>query len=288
MNIKRISKMLLLSASIALASSALAQSEDDSIPQPGPTTLTLINGWTNAPYATSDAEVELVNGIVHFKGAIAGGKSSEAFVLPPEFRPSSYVYIPIDLYYAQNGRLVIYPTGEVVVEAQNSFSNAVNFTSLDGASFALNSSGFKSLTLLNGWQDYGAGVAKAEVKNVNGIVHLKGAIAGGSNDEPFVLPSGFRPAKLVYVPVDLTSGTNGRLVIYPDGLVYVEAEGNSFGDAQGFTSLDGAWFVAKDSGFDKLSLTNGWTDYESGTGQAKAKIVNGIVYFQGAISTSGN
>jgi hypothetical protein len=164
----------------------------------------------------------------------------------------------------------------------------VNFTSLDGASFALNSSGFKSLTLLNGWQDYGSGVAKAEVKNINGIVHFKGAIAGGSNDEPFVLPSGFRPAKLVYVPVDLINGTNGRLVIYPDGLVYIEAEDGSLSNAQGFTSLDGAWFVAKDSGFDKLSLTNGWTDYESGTGQAKAKIVNGIVYFQGAISTSGN
>jgi hypothetical protein len=287
MHIQRISTMFVLCAGLVLASSAIAQSEDPT-PMPGPTGLTLLNGWYNAPFSTSNAEVEVVNGIVHFKGAIASiGTNDEAFVLPKAFRPSSYVYVPIDLKLVQNGRLIIYPTGEVRVSAENSLTYAEGFTSLDGASFPLNGSGFKSLTLLNGWQDYGDGVAKAEVKNINGIVHLRGAIAtAGTKAEPFVLPTGFRPANEVYVAVDLCDGHDGRLIIAPNGTVTVEAEG-AWSDAQCFTSLDGAWFVAKDSGFKTLSLVNGWVDYGGGTAQAKAKISSGVVYLQGGIQTSG-
>jgi hypothetical protein len=37
----------------------------------GPMPLTLINGWSNAPFSTSIATVEEVSGIVQFRGAIA-------------------------------------------------------------------------------------------------------------------------------------------------------------------------------------------------------------------------
>ena len=289
MKVQRFAPMFLLCASFVLASSALAQSEGPT-EAPGPkASLTLINGWSNAPYGTSDAEVEAVNGIVHLKGAIAtSGSNALAFVLPSAFRPANYVYIPIDLYAAQNGRLEIYPNGDVYVESENGLTYAEAFTSLDGASFPLNGSGFKSLALLNGWRDYGYDGANAAVKNINGVVHLRGAIAtSGTNAEPFVLPSGFRPANEVYVPVDLCDAHNGRLIIEPNGVVTVEPE-TLWSNAQCFTSLDGAWFVAKDSGFKALSLVSGWSDYGGGTGQAKAKNVNGIVYLQGAISTSGS
>src|SRR5580658_8332780 len=66
MKIQRISTMFLLCASLVLASSALAQSEDPTL-SPSPSSLTLLNGWTNAPYSTSDAQVEKINGIVHLK-----------------------------------------------------------------------------------------------------------------------------------------------------------------------------------------------------------------------------
>ena len=101
------------------------------------TSLKLQNGWTNAPFATSKAQVRTISGIVHFKGAIAtAGTSAVPFRLPKAFRPARATYVPVDLCDAANGRLFIQPSGVVTVEAENSFSDAKCFTSLDGASFA--------------------------------------------------------------------------------------------------------------------------------------------------------
>jgi hypothetical protein len=255
----------------------------------GPTPLTLINGWTNAPFGTSNATVEEVSGIVQFRGAIAtSGTNAEAFVLPPSLSPATNVYIPVDLCNAANGRLIIQPSGEVTVEAENTFSDAQCFTSLDGASFALTTSGFTALTLINGWTNAPFGTSNAEVQLVNGAVHFKGAIATtGTNAEPFVLPKAFRPLDAVYIPVDLCGATNGRLDILPTGVVTVEAEGSVFGNAQCFTSLDGAWFFPKPAGFKLLTLINGWTDTSFGTSKPEAENAYGIVYFKGAIATTG-
>ncbi len=256
----------------------------------GPTPLTLINGWSNAPFGTSIATVEEVSGIVKFRGAIATtGTNTEPFVLPPALSPATYVYIPIDLCDATNGRLIIEPSGVVIVQAEGgTFSNAQCFTSLDGASFALNATGFTSLTLINGWTNAPFSTSDAAAANITGVVHLKGAIAtSGTNAEPFVLPKGLRPVHDVYVPIDLCDATNGRLYIQPTGVVTVEAEGGTFSNAQCFTSLDGASFVAKDTGFKTLTLINGWTDAPFSTSHAEAGNAYGVVYFQGAIATSG-
>jgi hypothetical protein len=273
----------LLVASLTVASApALAQFT-------GPTPLTLINGWTNAPFSTSVATVEEVSGIVQFRGAIAtSGTNAEPFVLPPALSPATNVYIPIDLCNAANGRLIIQPSGEVTIQAQNVFSDAQCFTSLDGASFVLSSSGTTALTLINGWTNAPFGTSNAAVQLVNGAVHFRGAIATtGTNAEPFVLPKAFRPLDEVYVPVDLCDATNGRLDIAPTGVVTVEAEGSAFSNAQCFTSLDGAWFFPKPAGFKLLTLANGWTDTEFGTSKPEAENAYGIVYFKGAMSTTG-
>src|SRR5215471_11651713 len=59
-----------------------------------------------------------------------------------------------------------------------------------------------SLALQNGWADFGNHTAGPAVTNINGIVHLKGAIAtAGTNPVPFTLPAGDRPATNVFVPV---------------------------------------------------------------------------------------
>jgi|HubBroStandDraft_2_1064218.scaffolds.fasta_scaffold12796_5 hypothetical protein len=256
----------------------------------GPTPLTLINGWTNAPFGTSIATVEEVSGIVKFRGAIAtSGTNTEPFVLPAALRPATNVYVPIDLCNAANGRLSIEPSGAVFVQAEAAFSSAQCFTSLDGASFALNATGFTSLTLINGWTNAPFSTSDAAAANLTGVVHLKGAIAtSGTNAEPFVLPKGLRPVHDVYVPVDLCDATNGRLFIQPTGAVTVEAEGGTFSNAQCFTSLDGAWFVANDAGFKLFTLINGWTDGPFTTSKAHAGNAYGVVYFQGAIATAGS
>ncbi len=188
----------------------------------------------------------MVGGIVHLEGEIkTAGTNPAAFTLPAGFRPSRNVYALINVCTGSIGRLDITPSGAVTVQAEsNDFSLAQCGTSLDGASFALSSTSFTALTLQNGWMNAPYGTANAAVRTISGIIHFRGAIwTNGTNAGPFILPAGFRPAKDVYIPVDLCSGNNGRLNIQPDGVVTVEAENNDFSQAQCFTSLDGASFA---------------------------------------------
>jgi hypothetical protein len=209
----------------------------------GFTALTLINGWSNAPYSTSNAAVQVINGVVHFKGAIStAGTNPDPFVLPAAFRPTTDVYIPIDLCNATNGRLRIQHTGVVDVEPEGAFSNAQCFTSLDGAWFVRTPTAFRALTLINGWLNAPFSTSSALAGNAYGLVYFKGAIGSGTSAQPFVLPSSFRPVTNVYVPVDLCNATNGRLFIQTNGSVTIQAEG-TFSNAQCFTSLDGVSFV---------------------------------------------
>ena len=105
-------------------------------------------------------------------------------------------------------------------------------------------SSWTPLTLQNGWSGAPFGTSAGAARVISGIVHLKGAIATtGTNPVPFTLPAGFRPAKVVFVAVDLCNATNGRLQIEPTGVVTVEAEGGAFSNAACFTSLDGVSFA---------------------------------------------
>ena len=252
------------------------------------TPLTLKNGWTNAPFGTSNAAVTNVSGIVHFKGAIAtSGTNAVPFTLPLAFRPAKNVFIPVDLCNATNGRLFIAPNGVVTVQAGN-FSNAQCFTSLDGAQFAKAATSFTSLTLKNGWTNAPFATSNAAVRNINGVIYFKGAIAtSGTNAVPFTLPAAFRPTTAVYVKVDLCNATNGRLFIAPNGVVTVQAEGDNFSNAQCFTSLDGASFAKSAQFFTNLTLKNGWTNAPFGTSKAAVHGSSGIVTFKGAIATAG-
>ncbi len=210
------------------------------------TPLTLQNGWTSSPFGTSAAAARTISGTVHLKGAIATtGTNPVPFILPAAFHPAHAVYVAVDLCNATNGRLQIEPTGVVTVEAEGgAFSNAACFTSLDGVSFAKSATSFTRLTLQNGWFNSPFGTSAPAVRAISGIIHLKGAIAtSGTNPVPFTLPTAFRPASVVFVPVDLCTGTNGRLQIEPTGVVTVEAEGGAFSNAACFTSLDGASFA---------------------------------------------
>ena len=81
------------------------------------------------------------------------------------------------------------------------------------------------------------------MRTISGIVHFKGGmLTNGTNADPFVLPASDRPANEVFISVDMCGGNNGRLNILPNGVVTVEAQ-DDFGEAQCFTSLDGASFA---------------------------------------------
>ena len=99
------------------------------------TPLTPKNGWTNSPFLTSSAEAFNAYGTVYLKGAIGSGTSAQAFTLSTRFRPVTNVYIPVDLCNSNKGRLFIQTSGAVSVQAEDTFSDAQCFTSLDGVSF---------------------------------------------------------------------------------------------------------------------------------------------------------
>ena len=211
------------------------------------TALTLQPGWTEFDNLYRKAAARLVGGIVHLAGEIKTAHShSAAFTLPPAFRPSTNVYVLINLCTGSIGRLDIAPSGAVAVtpEGTNNFWMVQCGTSLDGASFALSPTSFTALTLQNGWMNAPSGTAKAAVRTISGIVHFKGAIwTNGTSGDPFVLPAGDRPANEIFIPVDLCDGNNGRLDIQPDGVVAVQPENGDFAQAQCLTSLDGAFFA---------------------------------------------
>jgi hypothetical protein len=273
-------------AGIGLFATLSASTAHAAVP-PSSATLTLINGWTNAPFGTSVAFVDTTSNTVHLKGAIATtGTNPVPFVLPSAFRPATDVYVPVDLCNATNGRLWIQTNGTVTVQAETSFANAQCFTSLDGATYAKNTSGYSALTLINGWTGAGFSTSAPAARLISGIVRHKGSVeTSGTNAEPFVLPAGLRPATNVYVPVDLCNAAKGRLIIQPTGDVTVEAE-NNFSDAQCFTSLDGASFSL--TAFKPLKLKHGWADSPYGTAAPAVKTISGTVFFQGAMVTSGN
>jgi hypothetical protein len=245
--------------------------------------LSLQNGWTNAPFATRNAAAALVAGIVELKGAVANGASSVLFTLPPELRPATSVFVPVDLCGAKKGRLIISSSGVVSVQAEVAFSDAQCFTSLEGASFAPSATGFTSLALQNGWTHAPFGTSNAAAVRLGGVVHLKGAIANGTTGTAFTLPVALRPTVNVFARVDLCNAKKGRLFIQPSGVVTVLAE-SLFSDAQCFTSLDGVSFAQDPSAFTALTLQNGWVNAPFGNGTAGAEELSGIVRLKGAIA----
>ncbi len=279
---------------LALASLVIGSSSA----QAGATPLTLINDWKPAPQGTGDPAVQIFNGIVHFKGAIKQEFSSpsiEAFVLPPEFRPLTNVYVPIDMSIASKGWLFIKPSGDVIVQFGDDPETEYYLTSLDGASFALNAEGFHALTLIHGWHNAPSGTSNAAVKKINGRVHFKGAMhTNGTDPWPFVLPVGFRPAKAVYVSVALCNAAFGRLYIQPSGEVEVQVDpqfGPDFSSAACLTSLDGAVFSATNTGDQNLlQLINGWIGGVFFTAKPAASGGNGTspVYLKGGMLTQGS
>ena len=204
------------------------------------TQLSLQNGWVGAPYSTRAPAAKLTSGVVRLAGSLAWGTAPEAFTLPAGFRPATRTYLPVDLCNATKGRLIIEPTGQTFVAAEGNFSDAQCFTSLDGVTFVVANNG--NLPPLNGWAGAPYSTRAPGVTNILGIVRFQGAVAtNGSNPQILQLGAADRPATMVYVPVDLCAGATGRLVIYPDGRVYVQSA-STFGKATCFTSLEGASF----------------------------------------------
>lgn len=248
--------------------------------------LTLEAGWAPA-FNYNLPGLAASDGAVYLRGAMTtGGVNGFAFTLPAGFRPSTDVYVPVNLCGGFKGRLYIQPNGITTVQTEaNGWINAQCLTALDGVSF-LTSSAFTQLTLQNGWGHAPFNTRQAAVRLSSGIVQFRGAIAGGTNGVVFNLPAQFRPPTKVYVPVDMCNSTKGRLNIAVNGDVTVQAE-TDFGNAQCFTSLEGASYALSAVGWSSTPPLNGWTSSPFGTREPAAANIGGIVRLQGAVATTG-
>jgi hypothetical protein len=103
--------------------------------------MALKNGWQRYSVAVARPTAALDSeNVVHLRGAMfqTGPANQAPFILPVKFRPNRTLFIPITLINGRPGRIVIFATGSVLIEAANSFDDARNFTSLEGVSYSKN------------------------------------------------------------------------------------------------------------------------------------------------------
>ena len=126
-------------------------------------------------------------------------------------------------------------------------SCAALFAALGGGAYAATQTSaskihFTNATLKNGWA-HGCcdSASPGYAKDALGVVHLRGSVAGGTNDTvAFVLPKGMRPKHSLFLPVYTETSNEGSLKITPSGDV-IPYYGT---DNTLYTSLDGISFVA--------------------------------------------
>jgi hypothetical protein len=208
--------------------------------------LTLLNGWEQYSPQTGRPDVAIdKHNVVHLRGAINqdAGSASIAFILPLKYRPNRSVYAPVTMLNGAFGRLIIEKNGQVSVQAAEDYSDAQQFTSLEGVTFSKAAAPlqYSNIVLKNNWTEYDAITGKpAAAIDTNNVVHLKGAIkqTTGSIALAFTLAPKFRPSRDVYIHTNALLGRPARLNIHSNGDVFVQAAG-SFDDAQAFTSLEG-------------------------------------------------
>ena len=275
---------LLLGAALLVACVTLA-STSAAAQFAGPTQLNLVNGWTNAPFGTSNAMVEESNGIVQFRGAIGHGTSATAFTLPVALAPRPLC--------TSRSTSATQPRDALSFQAVvSSVSRPRLCSAMPSASRRLT---VRSSPLLVHRPYAGQRLDWRSVRHQcsGDSGHRRGSPLQGRHVHNWHQSSGIHrahfgsPENDVYIPVDLCNATNGRLHITPAGVVDVEAEGGTFSNAQCFTSLDGAWYGPTTTGYSALALINGWTNGPFSTSIAAAANAWGSVYFKGAIATTG-
>ena len=100
---------------------------------------------------------------------------------------------------------------------------------------------WKALPVKNGWV-YGAFSTfhAGFYKDSLGVVHLRGSLKNGATSYACRLPSGYRPAKVLYIPIYTYQASVGGLEVDADGKCFLWD--NFTGNATIFSSLDGVTF----------------------------------------------
>jgi hypothetical protein len=98
-------------------------------------------------------------------------------------------------------------------------------------------------TLLNGWENYGAGWTPASYgRDSQGFIHLRGLIKSGTvtaSTVLFVLPTDFRPTLNAGPFITISNGAASRVDVLADGSVTIEGTTSNV-----YLSLNTIYFYA--------------------------------------------
>ena len=252
--------------------------------------LTLLNHWRSDQrfFNSGNPAWAAHDGVVYLRGVMnqfpRGFSASDKFaVLPKAVRPARKLYLTV---YADGvyGDLVIHPSGVMDVSSAAPLE-AKSFTSLDGISFPASPTTGHTLTLLNGWKSgHQFGTGNPAFWRKNGVVYLLGSLrapSGFSSNKFAVLPSGARPARVLYINTYGYGGAIERSAIGTNGAMTVLS---SQGD--NFTSLATISFPAAPATGHKLTLLNGWVSSQGQyhSGDPAYWVSNGIVHLLGSLN----
>jgi hypothetical protein len=196
------------------------------------------NSWVNWSSGAQPARFwKDTGGIVHLEGMISSGTlTATAFTLPPGYRPSEQLVVPVGSNGGL-GRVDVTTAGAVAPNAGSTvwFSlSGIHFRAADGYE------PWTAPTLLNSWLNFGAPYCNAGYwKDGFGRVHLKGLVKSGTIPaDVFVLPAGYRPGtQLVFSCVSMNA--SNRVDVLANGSVNIQSGNN------GWASLDGIIFRAE-------------------------------------------
>ena len=250
--------------------------------------VSLQSGWiAPLPSVAGQPKAAVVDGIVHLSGAVVAqnnqGQNMTALILPSVARPARDAFLPVVMANGTRGHLLIHNDGRVFLEVAvgSSITNALTFTSFEGVSYAAAPTAFTAVTLGNGWVNNPGATGTPGFAKMNGIVHLKGAIIGGTGS-PFVLPIGFRPSSTALLAADFCGARKGHVIVGRDGTVGID---NGGGGAQCTASLEGVSFSTTE--YTDLPYMAGWQTFSAQTAHAAAALVDGVVHLKGVMKTTG-
>lgn len=247
---------------------------------------TLQNGWQNyangyadASYAKTNADVVVLKGLVRFGTATA---NTPICTLPVGYRPTHRLVFATSSNSAA-GRIDVAPNGEVRIVIG---SNA--WISLDGIRFVTSTAGYTWTppTLQNGWVNYGSDLAPVGTTvDTMGRVHVQGAVKDGNSTAGtpiFTFPSAqSKWSQFSYLPA---SGGNGFNWFGLGGVI--DARLNPVTHL----SLQAMFYPVSYGGWTNLPLQNTWAfigNANHATPQY-TKATDGIVSLKGMIRRSVN
>jgi hypothetical protein len=162
-------------------------------------------------------------------------------------RPSpALIVATMALLFAVGGSAVaVYAAGngDSLIGQRSLSGNRLRSNTVTGAEVA--NLAWQTLTLRNGWHNAYQGGKRppAVALDVQGIVHFRGAIAGGYPGSFATLPQPFRPVVLVTVATTIGPSVSGRIEIDTAGTVWADSGSGPFSNAQLFTSLEGVTYT---------------------------------------------